>query len=428
METGLAVAIFSITYVLIIFERVHKTTAALAGGMAMVAFKVIDTEQAFEAVELEVIFLLTGMMIIANALASTGVFQWIAIRAAKVGRGSPVRVLVILCAITAVASAFLDNVTTVVLLAPVTLVVAQTLEVRAVPMLIAEALASNIGGTATLIGDPPNILIASHANISFVEFLVNVGPVSILALVAFLAVAPWLMARDMQTSEELRQRVMEIDDSELITDWRLLRISLVILGAVILGFLFQGLLGYEPAGVALMGGAALLVVTGHDPHDTLREVEWPTLFFFIGLFIVISGLEHEGVLEAVGQRAADLTGESAAAATFMLLWLSAIASGIVDNIPYTATMLPIVDELGAAIPSIDGDSPNVLWWALAVGTDMGGNLTVVGASANVLVANISARSGRPISFFEFLRYGSLTTLGTMVIASIYFWLRFFVVG
>ncbi|MEZ4501288.1 MAG: ArsB/NhaD family transporter [Dehalococcoidia bacterium] len=428
METSIAVAIFSITYILIIFEKVHKTTAALAGGTAMILFKVLDTEQAFESVELEVIFLLTGMMIIANALASTGVFQWIAIRAAKLAKGSPIRVLVILCAITALASAFLDNVTTVVLLAPVTLVVAQTLEVRAVPMLIAEALASNIGGTATLIGDPPNILIASHANISFVEFFVNVGPVSILSLIAFLAVSPWLMGRGLDTPQHLRERVMEIDDSELITDTRLLKIALAILGVVIAGFLLQGVLGYEPAGVALIGGAALLLITGHDPHEALREVEWATLFFFIGLFIVVGGLEHEGVLETVGNRAAELTGDSVSAATYMILWMSALASGVVDNIPYTATMLPIVEEMGHANPNIDGDAPHVLWWALAIGADMGGNLTIVGASANVLVANISARSGRPITFFEFFRYGAVTTVGTMVIASIYLWIRFFVFG
>ncbi len=422
IDTYIAIAILAVTYALIVSERVHMTTAALAGGIAMIGFKVLTTEHAFEAISLEVLFLLAGMMMIANTLASTGVFQWMAIRTVKVAHGSPVRVLLILCVITAVASTFLDNVTTVVMLAPVTLVVARTLEVRAAPMLIAEALASNIGGTATLIGDPPNILIATHANIDFPTFLFNVGPVAVISLAVFLLFVPFMLRGQGEVSSEIRERVAGMDDSQLITDPRLLRTSLIVLGFVVVGFLLQGWLGYEPAGVALMGGAALLLVTRQDPHEYLREIEWSTLFFFIGLFIVVGGLEQVGVLEELGQRAADLTGDSTAAAAMLILWMSAILSGIIDNIPYTATMLPIVDEMTKGLD--ESREPSVLWWALAIGADMGGNLTVIAASANVLVANLAARAGTKISFWEFFRYGSVTTLGTMIIATVYIWLRY----
>ena len=421
-EVQIALAIFAITYAVIITEKVHKTTVALAGGMLVVAFRILDTEQAFEAIDLNVIFLLVGMMVIANTMAGTGVFRWMAIRSAKAANGSPIRVLIVLCLITAVASAFLDNVTTVVLMAPVTLVVADTLGVKAVPMLIAEVLASNIGGTSTLIGDPPNILIASHADIDFLTFAVNVGPVAVISLAVFLALLPLLMRGQLQPASDARERLMQIDHSQLITDPRLLRISGGVLALVVLGFLFQGALGYEPATVALAGATLLLLITRQDPHEALREVEWSTLFFFIGLFIVVGGLEQVGVLAEIGQWAADVTGGSPAASAMLVLWMSAILSGFIDNIPYTAAMLPIVETMSAQLDA--SAAPNLLWWSLAIGADMGGNLTIVAASANVLVANLATRNGLKISFLEFFRYGLVTTMITMLIASAYIWLRY----
>lgn len=421
-EVQIALAIFAVTYVVIITEKVHKTTVALAGGMLVVAFRILDTEQAFEAIDLNVIFLLVGMMVIANTMAGTGVFRWMAIRSAKAANGSPIRVLIVLCLITAVASAFLDNVTTVVLMAPVTLVVADTLGVKAVPMLIAEVLASNIGGTSTLIGDPPNILIASHADIDFLTFAVHVGPVAVISLAVFLALLPWLMRGQLQAASDARERLMQIDDSQLITDHRLLRISGGVLALVVLGFLFQGALGYEPATVALAGATLLLLITRQDPHEALREVEWSTLFFFIGLFIVVGGLEQVGLLTEIGEWAAEVTGGSAAASAMLVLWMSAILSGFIDNIPYTATMLPIVETMSAQLDA--SAAPNLLWWSLAIGADMGGNLTIVAASANVLVANLATRNGLKISFLEFFRYGLVTTMITMLIASAYIWLRY----
>ncbi len=432
--TWLAAAIFAVTYAVIVSERVHKTAAALAGAVAMILAKVevqtegagggvFGQEAAFRAIDFNVIFLLAGMMIIVNVLAKTGVFQWVAIRSAKLGSGSPIRILLILSLVTAVISAFLDNVTTVVLIAPVTIFVAGALGVSAVPFLISEALASNMGGASTLIGDPPNILIASQAHLDFVSFVVNMGPVILLILAAYLLLARFLFSKQLVTRPELQARLLAMDESEVITDPRLLRICLVILGLTIFGFVIHGVLDYEPATVALFGAAAILVVSRQHPHEILREVEWSTLFFFVGLFIVVGGMEAVGILEDIGKAIADLTAGSTAAATMLILWFSAFASGIVDNIPYTTTMLPVVDEVGRNLDNGKG-TPNVLWWSLALGADLGGNLTVIAASANVLVANLAERGGQKIPFWEFFRYGALVTLLSVAVSSLYLWLRY----
>jgi len=322
-----------------------------------------------------------------------------------------------------VASAFLDNVTTVVLIAPVTIFVAGALGVSAVPFLISEALASNVGGAATLVGDPPNILIASQADLDFVSFITNMGPVILLILVAYLFLARYLFSKQLVSRPELQARLLAMDETEVITDPRLLRISLVILGLTIFGFLIHGALDYEPASVALFGAAAILVVSRQNPHEILREVEWSTLFFFVGLFIVVGGMEAAGILEDIGGALADLTDGSTTAATLLILWFSAFASGIVDNIPYTTAMLPIVDEVGRSLG--DGEeTPNVLWWSLALGAGLGGNLTVIAASANVLVANLAERGGQKIPFWEFFRYGALVTLLSVSVSSVYLWLRY----
>ncbi len=421
-DTELAAAIFAATYVVIVSERVHKTTAALAGAVVVIAVGVLDQEQAFDAIDLNVIFLLAGMMMIVSVLGKTGIFQWLAIRSAKLGRGEPLRILIILSLVTAVGSAFLDNVTTVVLIAPVTLVVAGSLRVSAVPFLIAEALASNIGGAATLIGDPPNIMIGSAADLDFTSFLLNMAPVIVVILALYLLAARFLFFRGVMPTAEMRARIMELDEREVITDVGLLRVSLAVLGLTLVGFLFHGPLGYEPASVALLGAALLLLLTRQEPHVVLRDVEWSTLFFFIGLFIVVGGVEEVGILERVGKEIADITDGSQTAAVFLILWASALISGIVDNIPYTAAMIPVVREINSGFG--EGQESNVLWWALALGADLGGNLTVIAASANVLVANLAERGGEKIPFFEFLRYGALVTAGTTLVSTGYLWLRY----
>ena len=416
----LGCAIFIITYALIASERIHKTIAALAGGVMMILLGIISQEQAFEHIDFNVIFLLAGMMVLASIVRKTGVFGWLAIRAARLAGGEPYRILVVLSLITAVASAFLDNVTTVVLVGPITLFLAARLGVSPVPFLIAEILASNIGGAATLIGDPPNILIGSAAGLDFVAFLSNMAPISAGVLAVFLLASRWLFRGELQVAPELRTALLKLDEREMIRDPALLRKSLVVLGLTLLGFLVHGPLGYEPATIALAGAVVLMVVAREDPHEILREVEWPTLFFFIGLFMLVAGVIEIGLIEVLAEGALALTGGAPGPTAMLLLWLSAIVSGIVDNIPYTATMIPVVQQLNP-----EGEN-QVLWWALALGTDFGGNATIIGASANVILANLAEREGHPISFWTFLKYGLIVTVASTGMAMVYIWLRYLV--
>jgi Na+/H+ antiporter NhaD/arsenite permease-like protein len=412
-------AVFVATYALIATERVHKTIAALAGGMAMVLLGIVSQEQAFEHIDFNVIFLLAGMMILAGIVRKTGVFGWMAVRAARFAGGDAYRILVVMCVITAVASALLDNVTTVVLVGPITLFLAARLGMNPMPFIIAEILASNIGGLATLIGDPPNILIGSAADIDFLSFALNMGPLSAIILVGFLVSARWLFRGELSVDPELRDALLALDEREMIADPRLLRQSLVVLGLTLVGFLIHGPLGFEPATVALTGAVVLMVVTREDPHEILREVEWPTLFFFIGLFMLIAGVIEIGLIDAIASALITVTGGTLELGAFLLLWLSAILSGAIDNIPYTATMIPVVAEMSEA-----HEPSRALWWALAAGADLGGNLTIIGASANVILASMSEREGHPITFGTFLRYSVPVTLGSILVSTAYIWIRY----
>jgi len=414
----LAGGVFLITYALIVTERVHRTVAALLGGVTMILLGIVSQEQAFHAVDWNVIFLLAGMMAIANVLRETGLFQWIAVQAVRLGRGDPFRILVILSLVTAITSALLDNVTIVVLVAPVTLFVAARLKVSPMPYLIAEILAANIGGTATLIGDPPNILIGSAAGIDFLAFAANMTPISLLVLIVFIGLARIMFRKDLQVAEGHALDVESLDTAELITDHQLLRKALIVMGGVILGFLVHGVLHLEPATIALAGATVLLLWGRSDPHHVLGEIEWTTLFFFIGLFITVEAVVGVGIIEAVAQAALSLTSGDLTLTSMLLIWLSAIASGIIDNIPYIAVMIPVVESLGQSMPV------EPLWWSLALGADFGGNATLVGASANVVVASLAERSGYRIRFGTFLRYGVITTLLSLALASLYVWVRY----
>lgn len=413
-----ATLVLLLTYAAIVSEKVHKTAVALAGATIMILLKIIDQEHAFEAVDFNVIFLLAGMMMIANIMRKTGIFQWTAIRSAKLARGDPFRILVLLSLVTAVTSALLDNVTTVVLVAPVTLFLAGRLEVNPVPFLIAEILASNIGGTATLIGDPPNILIGSAADLDFMAFVQHLTPVVLLILVVFVALTWFLFGKDLHVSPEVRARIMSLEESQVISDPTLLRKSLIVLGLTIIGFVLHGALGYEPATIALVGATALMIWARQEPHEVLQEVEWTTLFFFVGLFIVVGAVIEVGLISLIAQKALDLTQGSLPLTTILLLWMSALLSGIVDNIPYTATMIPLVQELGQHMPA------GPLWWALALGACLGGNLTIIAASANVLVSNLAERGGHPITFRAFLVPGATVTFASVLISTVYLWLRY----
>ena len=415
----LGLVVFFATYALIATEHIHKTIVAMAGGTAMVLLGIVSQEEAFEHIDFNVIFLLAGMMILASIVRKTGVFGWMAVRAARFARGDPYRILVVLSVITAVASAFLDNVTTVVLVGPITLFLAARLGANPVPFIIAEILASNIGGAGTLIGDPPNILIGSAAGIDFATFAWHMAPLSAIVLVLFLIAARWLFRGQLSVDPEMRDQLLALDEREMISDPALLRRSLVVLGLTLVGFLVHGPLGYEPATVALTGAVVLMVVAREDPHEVLREVEWPTLFFFIGLFMLIAGVIEIGMIEAVATALTEITGGALDAGAFLLLWVSAVLSGVVDNIPYTATMLPVVQELSAP-----HEGTNVLWWALAAGADFGGNFTIIGASANVILASMAEREGHPITFGTFFRYAAPVTVGSIVVAMAYIWLRY----
>jgi Na+/H+ antiporter NhaD/arsenite permease-like protein len=417
-EAVIGLLVFIATYALIVTERVHKTLAAMAGGVAMILLGIVDQDRAFEEIDFNVIFLLAGMMILAGILRQTGIFGWLAVRSARIARAEPYRLLVVLSVITAVASAFLDNVTTVVLVGPITLFLAARLGMSPFPFVVSEILASNIGGAATLIGDPPNILIGSAADLGFDAFLFHMAPLSVLLLALYLVAARWLFRNDLRADPALREGLLQLDERQMITNPRLLRSSLIVLAGTLIGFLLHGPLHLEPATVALTGAVVLMVITRQSPDEVLREVEWPTLFFFIGLFMLVAGVIEIGLIRAVADGIVALTGNVLGPTSILLMWMSAVLSGVIDNIPYTATMIPVVEQLA------EGHESDALWWALAIGADLGGNATIIGASANVILAGMAEREGHPISFGRFLRYGLPVTLGTMLISTGYVWLRY----
>ncbi len=420
-----AIAVFVVVYALIATEKIHRIAAVMGGVGIMMALRVITVESGFHAVETgvdwNVIFLLFGMMVIVSVTKHTGVFEYVAILATKAARGRPFAVMVMLTMVTAVASALLDNVTTVLLIAPVTLLVCNRLGQRPVPFLIAEAIVSNIGGTATLVGDPPNIIIGSRAGLDFNSFLIHLGPVVLVLLVAFVALAWLLWGRRLGYDAEAAAKVMALDEKEAIQNRPLLIKSLVVLGLVLTAFVFHSALHLDPAVVALLGAGVLVALSRLSASEFLEEVEWGTLTFFMGLFMLVGSLVELGVIEALGRWLAGAVGDRVFLAGSVLLFASGILSAVVDNIPYVATMTPIVSELA------HGPQGQPLWWALALGADLGGNATAVGASANVVVLGIAARNGHPISFWEFTKYGLVVAGATLVLAWLcwaarYFWL------
>ena len=423
--TFFAVAVFVTAYVLIASEKVHRVAVALGGAALMLGAGVIAFEDAFYSAETgvdwEVIFLLLGMMIIVGVLRQTGVFEYVAIRAAKAARGRPFRVMVLFILITAVASALLDNVTTVLLVAPVTLLVCARLAVPPVPFLIAEVLASNIGGTATLIGDPPNIIIASRAGLTFNDFLVNLAPIVIVLVGALILICRVMFRSAFTYDPERAAEIADLDEREAISDHRLLLKSGLVLLAVLVGFVVSPALGFAPATVALLGAGVLVLISKLPPREYLAEVEAPTLIFFAGLFVMVGALIHVGAIAQLAEWATAATGGSAQTATFLLLGVSAVLSGVVDNIPYVATMAPLV----GSVAEQTGNPGNVLWWALALGADLGGNATVIGASANVVMLGIAEKNGHHIGFWRFARYGALVTLATVLLCVPYLYLRYF---
>ncbi len=419
MDVYLAGGIFLVAYALIATERFDRSLVALLGGLLVVALGIIDQHQAIDAIDFNVIFLLAGMMVIANGLAKTGFFEYVAARAIHVSRGDPFRLLILLSVLTAILAAVLDNVTTVVLLTPVTLSLARTMRVSPIPYLLSQVFASNIGGTATLIGDPPNILIGSAAGLDFGAFLVNLAPVVLVIMVGFIVLMAIFFRGRLEDDATRLDRLAELDPASAIRDGRTMVRALVVLGLTIVGFLVHSMIGLEAATIALLGATVLMLVGPIDPHDALRDVEWNTLFFFVGLFMLIESIVHVGIVGGIATALADSVGGDLTLATMAILWFSAIASAVVDNIPYTATAIPIVQGLIDA-----GLANDVLWWSLALGACLGGNLTIVGASANIVVANLAERDGHKITFWQFFRYGSAVVALSLIVSTVYLWVRY----
>ncbi|HTX95923.1 MAG TPA: ArsB/NhaD family transporter [Mycobacterium sp.] len=422
----IAIVVFVVAYILIASDRVNKTLVALTGAAIVATLPIIDSDDIFYShetgIDWDVIFLLLGMMIIVSVLRQTGVFEYVAIWSAKRARGSALRVMILLVLVTAIASAMLDNVTTVLLIAPVTLLVCDRLAIKPAPFLMAEAFASNIGGAATLVGDPPNIIIASKAGLIFNDFLIHLTPIVLIVTAVLIVLLPRLFPGAFTVDPERVADVMSLEEKEAIRNPRLLIICGVVLAAVFAGFITHSVTHMAPSIVALLGAGILIVVSRLEHSDYLSSVEWDTLLFFAGLFIMVGALVKTGVVKHLARMAITATGGNTVVATMVILAVSLVISGVVNNVPYAATMTPIVADL---IPAL-GDHINrgVLWWALALGTDFGGNLTAVGASANVVVLGVAARAENPISFWEFTRKGVVVTFVSFVLAAIYLWLRY----
>nr|WP_296072477.1 ArsB/NhaD family transporter [uncultured Actinoplanes sp.] len=423
----IAVAVFLSAYVLIATEKINRVAVALGGAAIMLAIGATDAEHAFfsedAGIDWNVIFLLLGMLLIVGVLKRTGLFEFVAIWAAKKARGRPFPIMVILIVVTGVLSAALDNVTTVLLVAPVTLLVCERLGVPPVPFLIAEVLASNIGGTATLVGDPPNIIIASRSGLSFNDFLSVLAPFVLVVLIVLVLLCRIMFRAAFRYDAARAERIMALRETDAIRDRRLVVLSLSVLGAVLVAFTLHTVVGLEPSVVALLGGLLLLALSRLDAREVAQDVEWPTLIFFAGLFVMVGALVATGVIDTLAHAATSAVEGKLWPATVLLLGASAVLSAIVDNIPYVATMSPIVGEL---VDTAGGNNhAQVLWWALALGADLGGNATAVGASANVVVLGIAERAGHRITFWGFTKYGLIVTAISITLAVPYLWLRFF---
>jgi Na+/H+ antiporter NhaD/arsenite permease-like protein len=427
----LSTAILILSYAAIMSERINRAIVALVGAGVVIVTGLLDQDQAIAGIDFNTIALLTGMMLLVAISKRSGMFQYVAIWSAKVARGRPWLMLALLALVTAFASALLDNVTTVLLIAPVTLVITEQLKVPAYPFLFAEIFASNIGGTATLIGDPPNILIGSATGLTFNDFLVNLAPVILLILLMQLGINHLIWGRKMRVDETDRARVMGFRPVEAINDRPLLWKSLFVLGLVIAGFILAHQLHLEPGSIALLGAALLLLLENfgrpaakqsHGVHQTIGEVEWITIVYFIGLFVIVTGVEHAGLLSLLADALIGVTGGDLTVTTLAILWASAILSALIDNIPFVATMIPVIKNMASTFGGTEGLLP--LWWALSLGACLGGNGTLIGASANLTVAGIGERAGVPFRFVPFLLLAFPMMLMSILVSTAYVYLRY----
>ncbi len=406
-----------IAYIFIALEKIPRVVVALLGASAILVARIVTQEEAFNSIDFNVIFLLVGMMILVNILKHTGAIRWFAIFLAKKTAGNPVLLLVYFSTFTAVLSAFLDNVTTVILVGSVTLFIAKELKLNPVPLLISEVISSNIGGTATLIGDPPNIMIGSAANLDFNQFLIHICPLIILIFPLVLFTLYLLYKKELVISKEARKKLSSIPLDGVITNRPLMIKSLIVIFLVLIGFLFHGILHLEAGTIAMVGASILLIF--ENSKLMWDDVEWTTIFFFIGLFIIVGAVEKVGTINYLSELVFKATKGDIKTTTIALLWFSAITSAIIDNIPFAATVIPLIENLGKHYSNL-----KPLWWSLVLGVGFGGNITIIGAAANVIIADQAKRAGYPISFFEYFKVGVLIGLETLIASTIYIWFRY----
>lgn len=424
-----AIAVFLVTYGFIISEKLNRAVIALFGAAIMIIFGIVDLHAAFTShIQWETITLLIGMMILVHITSQSGVFEFVAIKAAKAAGGKPIRILLLLSLLTAVGSAFLDNVTTVLLIVPVTLSITRILKVNPVPYLLSEVLFSNIGGTATLIGDPPNIMIGSaNKHLDFNAFLLNLAPIVIIISIVTLGIIYFLYRNKLKTTTEQINILMGLNEKDYIKDHSLLLKSISVLGLTILGFILHSIIHVDAAVIA-MTGATLLMLIGvkdHDIEDVFAHVEWVTIFFFAGLFVLVGGLIDIGLISSLAKEVIDVTNGDIGFAAILILWVSGIASATIDNIPFVATMIPLIQDLATGLGlSVDSPQIEVLWWALSLGACLGGNGTLIGASANVVVAGIAKREGHAFSYMDFLKIGLPLTIIALLLSHAYIYLRY----
>jgi Na+/H+ antiporter NhaD/arsenite permease-like protein len=414
----IAIAVFIFTYAIIVSEKIHRTKIALVGALILLFVKIMPQEEAIAKIDFNTLGLLIGMMIIVAIAMRTGMFQYMAVKLAKMVKGNPTSIMSVFFAFTAITSAFLDNVTTVLLVTPIIFSITGILKINPVPFLISEIMASNIGGTATLIGDPPNIMIGGATGLGFNDFLLNLTPVIVIVGI----VTNWLFLmiyrKDLIVEPEAMQEIMKLDENSYITDKTLLKKVLVILVLTISGFVLHQTLNFESATVAMMGAALLLLISGMEPEEVFREIEWNTIFFFIGLFVVVGGLEVTGVIRMIAEWGINVTHSNLLLMNFLILWLSAFASAFIDNIPFVATMIPLIKAMG----QIGGMDISTLWWALSLGACLGGNGTIIGASANVVVSSIAASKGYPMTFVGYMKIAFPLMIVSIVLCNIYLYI------
>lgn len=416
----ISIVIFLLVMVAIVSEKVHRAAASLAGAVILLATHVLTVDSAIEHVDVNTVGVLVGMMLFVAVVKNSGLFEYIAIKSAKLTHGKPWAIMAVFAIITAVLSAFLDNVTTVLLVGPMTLAITSILKVNPVPFLLTQILASNMGGTATLIGDPPNIMIGSEAGLGFADFILNTAPIVVIIMAVSLLCFYLMFGRKLKVSDDAMQAVMELDENRAIKDKSLLIKSVVMIGLVVIGFMFHSSLGMESCTIALLAAVIMMIVGKQDIEDVIMGVEWSTILFFIGLFVVVGGMEETGVIDQLATLLISMTGGNMVLTMLIILWVSAIVSSFLDNIPFVATLIPMI----LAIQAESGMDVTPLWWALSLGACLGGNGTLIGASANVVLSGISNKNGYPITFMSYLKVGFPMMILSVAISMVYLLLRF----